>query len=330
MSIKHLLGFEPLPVPPHVFLVGPEVVTYARLERQASGFVLAEHRAEVLPSGTFQRGLLGGVMREPEVLDQALERLLAGVDQEVGDASLVVPDGWLRTTFTEGGDLPEKPAEREDVLRWKLKRVVPFRVDELRIDAVELGPGSVPSPEGEQRVERRLLLGFGLEALLAQLESAFARVDIRIGQLTSASLAVLAGVVAGTAEVTETLSALALVEDGGYTLTFARGAEPVLHRHKPGGGEVSATSRASFVRRDLALTRNFLGEQFPGLELERVLIAAPPQLEPSWLEWVGAELGGHIETLSGEHLPMAPEASYPTVPWRELAPLVGAATREVK
>ncbi len=197
---------------------------------------------------------------------------------------------------------------------------MPFRVDELRVSAAEVAP--LPGQEEPQR----LLLGFAVEMLLAQVEEAFAAVGVRIGQLSNTSLSLLA---ATEPVPSGGFAALVLVEDEGYTLLFARGGEPVLHRYKGFAGALPEGSQGSFVGRDLKLTRNFLDEHFPGSALGPVLLLAPPELEPAWLDRLEEGLGAPAAPLDGRHLPplRAEDSVVPT--WRDLAPMLGAARRAV-
>lgn len=340
--VKGLLGFRPATVPPHAFAVEPERLRYARFaptaEGSAGGVQLTAFHEEALPPKQFQSGLLGGPLREPETFEATLSSLLEQVEEPVREASLVIPDTWLRLTFTEVGELPSNPDKRREVLRWKLKRQVPFRVEELRLAAVEVEP--LPHSEGGE--PHRLLLGFALEALLDGMEDAFQKAGVRLGQITSASLALLAllsetaigaDAEAATGAGPEGLLALALVENGAYTLAFARHGEPVLQRFKASAADLSEAARGSFVERDLRLTRRFLEEQYPSEGLDRVVLVCPPEREPEWTEWLETGFERPVEPLSRRHLPLAPggllddPAGGP--PWRRLAPMLGAASREV-
>jgi hypothetical protein len=321
-----------VPVPPHVFALEPRRLCYGQFARAAGGFRFRVWREVPLPADAFHSGLLGGPLRDPRAFGETLARLVADLPGAVKDASLVLPDPWLRVTFSEVGDLPRGAEQRDEVLRWKLKRLVPFRVDELRIGAVEV------SPLAGQAEPRRLLLGFAVEQLLTQLEEAFAAAGVRIGQITNRSLATIAAVAGPPAQSRDDeppaldgaplFWALLLVEEAGYTLAFVRGAEPVLHRFKGFAGSLPEAARASFVGRDLKLTRDFLDEQFPGSRLDRVVLVAPPEVEPPWLERLREGLGQGAAPLDGRHLPPL-QAEGATAPWRELAPLLGAARREV-
>jgi hypothetical protein len=319
--IENALGLAPVPSPPHVFSLDAERLRYGQFARDRHGFRLRAFRELPLPRDPFQHGPLGGPLRDPLAFQALVAEMVKGIPGGCREASLVLPDTWLRITFTESGDLPNTSDALEDVLRWKLKRLVPFRVDELRVNATEVSP--VPG----QEEPRRLLLGFAVDQLLAQIEEAFAAAGVRVGQVSNASLSLLAAVEPAAAP--GSFSALVLVGDDGYTLIFARGGEPVLHRYKGFTGNLPEASRASFVGRDLRLTRNFLDEHFPGASIASVLLLAPPELEPAWLDRLEEGLGAPAAPVDGRHLPplRAEESSVP--PWRSLAPMLGAARQEV-
>jgi hypothetical protein len=317
---KRLLGFDPVPVPPHVFSLDAERLRYGQFARDRHGFRLRAFRERQLSRDPFQHGPLGGPLRDPAAFRELVAALVKEIPGGLREASLVLPDAWLRVTFTESGELPKTSDALDEVLRWKLRRLVPFRVDELRVGATEVPP--VPG----QEEPRRLLLGFAVEQLLAQVEEAFAAAGVRIGQTSNASLSLLAAVLPPAAG---TFSALVTVGDDGYTLIFSRGGDPVLHRYKGFTGNLPEAARASFVGRDLRLTRNFLDEHYPGATIGSVLLLAAPDLEPMWLDRLEEGLGAPAAPVDGRHLPplRAEESSVP--PWRSLAPMLGAARQEM-
>jgi hypothetical protein len=313
-----------VPAPPHVFSLDAESLRYAQILRDRQGYRVRGYRTAALPRDAFQSGLLGGPLRDPAAFEALVGTLLRGAHQDrkggaLKAASLVIPDAWLRVAFAESGELPRTAEQRDEVLRWKLRRLVPFRVDELRVSAAEVAP--LP----RQEEPRRLLLGFAIEQLLAQIEAAFAAHGVRLGCISNTSLSLL-----GALEVRrEETVALALIEEHGYTLVFARGGEPVLHRYKGFAGSVPEVGRTGLVVRDLKLTRNFLDEQLPGVPLGRVLLLAPPEQEPLWVDLLAEGLGEATVPLDGRSLPplRAEDAAVPS--WRDLAPMLGAARTEV-
>ena len=329
--ISRLAGLGPLAAPPHAFALDGQRLRYGCFAADGDGFAFREYHLEEVPGDTFHRAPLGSLLKDPTALDALLGLLVERIATPVKEASLVLPDAWLRLAFSESAELPAAPRERDDVLRWKLKRLVPFRVDELRIGAVEVSP--LPG----QQEPRRLLLGFAVEALLAALEAAFQRAGIHLGRISSTSLALLAALVEPPGG--DALTALVLAEgaegsaeaggDGsGYTLAVARDGELLLHRYKGLPAALPEAARGEFVRRDLALTRNFLAENVPDAAVGSAVLAAPPASRRAWLGWLEDGLGARAEALGPEHLPPVDGAGA-GIDWSELAPMLGVVRQEI-
>jgi hypothetical protein len=304
---------------------------YGRFVQAGGTWELRELRRVELGAESFQSGLLGGPLREPALFGEKIAQLLAGLSTPVREGSLVLPDAWLRLTFIESGELPRAADARDEVVRWKVKRLLPFRVEDLRLGTAEVAP--LP----QQSEPKRLLVAYGLEALLAQLEEAFSKAGVWLGRITSESLALLPAV--GEALGEAPLGALAVVRDGGYTLLFTRRGEPVLYRFKsldeipsaassrPGASHLGARST---VERDLRLTRAFVAEQLPDLAIGRVVVATADSNRDesrAWQDWLASGLGRAGEPLESLRLPLA---SAERVGWMEVAPMLGAAREEVR
>jgi hypothetical protein len=320
-----VLGYDPVPAPPHAFALDARRLRYGQFVRDRQGYRFRGWREAALPVDAFHSGLLGGPLRDPAAFQELVGGVVRGslaskANKGLKEASLVVPDAWLRVTFTEITDVPRQAQARDEVLRWKLRRLVPFRVDELRVGAVEVAPLPV------QEEPRRLMLGFGVEQLLAQIEDAFAANGVRLGRITNTSLALLSAV---ELPASGGFAAIVQVETDGYTLIFARNGEPVLHRFKAFTGGMPDAAHAGYVTRDLKLTRNFLDEHFAGAPLGPVLLLAPPEAEPLWLDRLQEGLGSSVAPIDGRHLPSL-RSEDPVAPaWRELAPMLGAVRQEV-
>lgn len=326
--------------PPHAFACSEGALAFASFGRDEGGLVLEDYRREPLDPDTFQHGLLGGPPRDPAAFAERVKGFVSGLGAGIRDASLVVPDAWLRTAFAEMTEVPANGAAREEVLRWKLKRLVPFRVDELRVRAVEV------TPLAGQEEPRRLLLGFGLESLLGQVERAFAGAGVELGRISNHGLSALGALAPGGADGGEpALHGLVLAAETHYSVVFARrtpdgGEEPVLHRFKTFSRDLPGDARAASVRRDSRLTRNFLEEHFPGVGLAGVVLAAPEAEAGAWAEWLEEGFGHPVARVwdgpvvavrapgEGGSGPVGPGgAEHP--PWPELLPLAGTVCQEV-
>jgi len=306
-------------VPPHVFLLDAGTLVYGRFVRAESGFEVEEVSKVDLPRDLFGSGPMGGPMHDVGLFKPLLAELVESVQGEVLNASLVVPDAWLRVTFAEVNDVPSNGAKRDEVLRWKLKREVPFRVEELRLQGVPVA--RLPT----QDEEHRLLLAYGVDATLRQAEDAFAECGVRVGRILNFSLAA----VDSLREVIDglELTALVLVSSGGYGLTFAQGGEPLLHRFRALDPAMGVEAAERLVLRDLKLTQTFLNEQLPGREIARVLLIGDTADQGFWLESLRQGLGQLPVAVGREQLPL--RGRLPEMPPAVLAPMLGAACWEV-
>ncbi len=315
---ERLLGIDPRPVPPHVFALDGRALVYGRFVRGESGYDVDAFAQADLPEGLFGDGPLGGQMHDPGLFKPLVRELVELVDGGVAEASLVLPDAWLRVALTEMSELPSRGARRDEILRWKLKHQVPFRVEDLRVEAVEVAP----LPRQEEK--HRLLLGFGIEQLLGQIETTFADCGVHLGQIVNASLATVESVREVAQDVS--LAVLVLANSGGYSLTFTRAGEPLLHRFRAMDGKMGEEAAARLVLRDLRLTRTFLGDQLPDSELERVLLVSGPQQRSFWLESLERGLERPTVAVGREQLPL--QGQVPDISPSVLAPMLGAARGE--
>jgi hypothetical protein len=312
-------------VPPNVFALGGagassgESLRFARFARAPKsrelGFV--EFHEEPVAGEIFARH--GSGLRDLAGLRAALERLRERMAVPPEAASLVLPDHVVRHVFTEIGELPSEREAAEEMLRWKLKRLIPQRVEELRLAARRVAP-----LRGQEEPER-LLVTFAPEALLAGFEELFAEQRIHLGSIASETLLTVAALAPALAD--GELTALLVVEANGYTLTVLRAGEIFLVRPKvhPQG---DVADQAAAAERELRLTRSFLGEQLAQVAVGRVLLVAPEPAEPAWMLVAREALGGNVMVARREHLGLGREG--PPVGWRELLPLVGAAATEVR
>ena len=318
-SSRRLLGLDPLPVPPHAFSVDATRLLYGRFAQSDGRFDFQEFHEAPLGPDSFVPGPLGGPVRDPEVLRGRIETLLESVTAPVSDASLVLPDSWLRLSFTDLEEAPRNAAAAEEVMRWKLKKQVPFRVEELRLR----GAPAPPLP-GRNR-GKRMLLGYAMEQLVSQLEEAFASRGVRIGLVVNASLAFSQALARRTGDG-ERLGCL-LAGGTGYSLFFTRGGRMTFHRFRAIGELEAGNGDAALIARDLRLTRDYLDRETDEPLPDGFVVAAPPAIEDRWLEWVSGAFGVEVSGLRPTHLPIRGELPQPRL--NDIALLLGAACHQV-
>ena len=239
-----------------MFLLDERELVLAHFLRQDGSVPeLQTVRRRELPADTFQDGALGGPLREPAQFHEVVAELQQAADIAIGEpvthAALVLPDRWLRLTFARLEEVPGKPHLREEALRFKLRKQVPFRVEELRVRGRRTGPAGNDGT--------RFLIGFGVEHVLAQIEDSFRRAGIHIGAVTNESLSAADGLVRLHGDSGPFL--LLVAHPDGYSLLAHADEDPTLFRYKGIDPELPSSVASNLAVRDLRLTRSFIEER---------------------------------------------------------------------
>jgi hypothetical protein len=151
------------------WLLEAGAVTAVRRERK--GDLVCSRVA--LPAGVVEIGSVG-----LQGIDAPrLAELVRPLQERVGGsrrAAVVIPTAWVRTHLLDFDHLPRRGAELTEVVRWRLKKLLPVAPAELRIALVPI------YGEGSQQV----LCVSALERSLADVEAAFASVNVEPGLIT--------------------------------------------------------------------------------------------------------------------------------------------------
>jgi hypothetical protein len=263
------------PFPPDVFLVRDGDLRHYRFVRaERRRWRLAAARETPLPPEVWHEQPLGRSLTDPQVVAEAVEGSRRLVGGRLDRASLVVPDGWVRTFLVELEQPPAGPKETDEMILWKLKKLLPFRPEDFRY---------VWTPLGEERAARKFFVVGMHEKVAAGFESAFSAAGVAIGSIEAESL-VLASLAGGGADPVMMIS----VDATSFQFVLVRSGRLALHRSKRFSVE-GAEEREELLRRELELTMAFLessGAKPPrslrifeesadgGLSLERAIPAA--------------------------------------------------------
>jgi hypothetical protein len=226
----------------------------------------------------------------------------------------------------DAADLPDEAGARADVLRFRLKRLVPFRVEDLRVAASAVTAGG-----NGGNGEGRAFATFANAALCDVVETAFARSGVRIGWTSGTTAALLAGLAAAegrerAADEDGDVLGLAVVDSDGFTLALARRGEPLVWRQKMFTEGLADADRERLLTAELRLTRSFLLERLPAATVRTVFLAAPRAVEPFWMRVLTDGLAVPPIRLRPEHVGVGIDAGFDGA---ELLPLAGAVAREV-
>ena len=166
------------PSPPHAFVASRDRLTYGRLSRRRDALLKVAQAP--LPAPWYQLGPLGVLQVERAGLESALHTVLTSLEKSPRSASLILPDAWMRALVVDAGVLPRHREDAEEQLRWRLKKVLPCRPEDVRLDYLQVGDNG-----------RHLVL-VALEKPLATVEDVFAGAGVRLGRVEPLVLAVAA------------------------------------------------------------------------------------------------------------------------------------------
>ena len=115
--------------PPTVAIeIASRRVTVVELTPATAGAL--RHASEALPPGAVDPALTGVNVRQSDVVADALGRALevAGLTG-TRRAALVVPDSIARVSLVTLAELPARPADLDQVIRWQIRKSTPFPME---------------------------------------------------------------------------------------------------------------------------------------------------------------------------------------------------------
>jgi hypothetical protein len=227
---------------------------------------------EELPSGAFEIGAVGLQAVNGELAGPALARL-KGAAEGASTGALIVPTSWLRSFLIDTERPPRNEKELHDIVRWRLKKLLPVPPTDLRLAVVRL-------PEVDGR--RPLLVLAGIERAMAALESTFRTIGVEVGLITTRLFALVPRDAVSKAAV------MVVQIEGGYlALLLLNGGVPRLLRTKLLPYTVDV---AEMVTRELRLTLEFVRDRI-GLsaEIEIKLVCTDAGLETRLRSWLAEQ-----------------------------------------
>jgi hypothetical protein len=251
----------------------------AAFRRETKGGVL--WAAESTPEGAFEVGPVGLQSADPVKLAPVFSSLQARIEGGKR-AAVVVPSGWTRSYLLKFDDLPRKDAEIDQVVRWRLKKLLPVQASDLRISLVPV------ASDGDGRT---LLCMVGVDRALAAVESAFAEVGVHPGMITTRAFALTNLQADGTRMLVQH-------EEAFLSIVLLKNDTPLLVRSKP---LAVATASGESIRRELNLALGFIRES---LEVEGEIGLHATAERPEILGEIEDWRAGQEELVQSSGVPM--------------------------
>lgn len=252
------------PAAPVAVEVDPAHLALAAVGRERGA---ARPRVVALRSRPLQPGLVRPSVPQANVSDPAalaaeVRALFQGLPAPRG-VSVLLPDGAAKVSILDLEALPASRREALELVRFRLKKSVPFRIEETQVDfqPLAVAPGRV-----------RLLVAVACRPVIEQYAAAFEALGAQAGLVTLSTLAMAERALpAGGGPDGDVL--LANVTPQALTLSVYRRGEMVLFRSKvlPGPHEAPAGERRQMARREWQATVAYYQEKLAGTGFSRAL-----------------------------------------------------------
>lgn len=220
-----------------------------------------------LAAGALTPSLSETNLHDPHAVAAAMRAALEDAAAKGHIVTLVVPDSAVRVFVLDFDSLPQKPAEAIEVLRFRLRRMVPFDAESAGVSYQVLT---------ETSSECRALVAVIPGPVLAEYELAVRSAGYEPGAVLPSGLAALAAVTGDEPVLAACLGAHSL------TTSITRGQDLLLYRTVELPEDSAA--RLAEVQKDLAVAAAYFEDKLG--EKPRQLAYAGPRSAEEFARWI--------------------------------------------
>jgi len=170
---------EATPHPPIAIEISADQVAGARFTRSGS---LGGHAIEPLPVGALVPSAIETNLLNASAVKAAVGKVAQSLGANDEDAALLIPDPVIRVFVQHFDDFPRSTQEAIPMLRWKLKKSVPFELDETLLSYMR----QAPRAEGVD-----VVTGVARLRVIREYESLLDNLSLRPGVVLSSTLAAI-------------------------------------------------------------------------------------------------------------------------------------------
>ena len=180
-----------LPSPALACEIGPHGVAAARGAKHR--VALEAHAFEALPAGAVLPSPVEPNIISPDAVRQALQRVLTRVAGHDAGTVLVIPDQVVRVFLLPFDNFPHHAEEAIPLLRWRLKKSVPFDVDDTVVSYAVQDSAPKPTESGAALAAGgvQVLTAVARQRIVRQYEELLESVGRSAGVVLSSTLAAL-------------------------------------------------------------------------------------------------------------------------------------------
>ena len=255
-------------------------------------------------------------------LQAAVVRASESAGIRAGKASLLLPDSMARVWLLQLPEVPRSAQQTLELIRWKIKRSVAFRVEDAVISWQVLS-----RPSGNEPAV--LLVGLLQGPTVHGFEKVFAEAGFKVGLVDLCSFNLYNAYRASIEKdgVTEGDFAVVNATEAYFTLMIFRAGNLIFYRcktHTEGEGSLPEQRERTY-RRELATSLAYYTEKLKGIRPARTYARIFDPALPAWRETLETVGFGGVESIDpGKYVMLPEEMDARTA--AGLAPALGAAT----
>lgn len=268
---SRLFKLEPR-LPQVAFDIDHRSIAMVRLGRRKQERFIASWKIVEIPPETVELDFTGVRLCEPRRFAELIKELVEAEEVRIDRATVLLPDSFSRVAILSLDQLPRKRSEVLDLIRWKTKKAVPFKVEGAAVDYMVI-PSPGPSVE--------ILAVLTPRSVVEAFEASFSSLEIHTGlvDLNTLSLLNLYRPVFRKEIVNGLEFMVANISDGFVTFVIFRGQQMIFFRSKPFTLSAGGTSQVEdselilrLIRRELQTSLLYYREKLEGKKLSRAYL----------------------------------------------------------
>ena len=268
------------PPPSAAIEIGVRRVTAVVLGASGGRPAITAYATERLADGVVAPSLTTPNLTDRPAVAAAVKRSVDALGVRVRRVALVLPDGAAKVSLVRFEKPPQRAADLEQLVRWQVKKSVPFPLEQAQISWMRGAPDAAGGVE--------LIVAVARRDIVAEYEGACTAAGLQPGLVDLATFNIVNALLANDVAATQPDAGdwlLVHVAPDSTSLAVLRGGELVLFRNRPADSDGSL---ADFVHQ----TAMYYEDRLGGRGLARRFIA-PRDLTPAAPEEVAALVRGY-------------------------------------
>src|SRR5262245_6757139 len=122
-------------------------VSAATIVSRDKGLAVSAHAVEPLPAGAVAPSLNSTNIADGQAVSQALRRAFERIGERPRRIALAIPDSVAKVSLLRFEKVPERERDLAELIRWRIRKAAPFRVEDAQLSYVPAMRGSDGSTE---------------------------------------------------------------------------------------------------------------------------------------------------------------------------------------